>query len=64
MIVVIKKRGETKDTLFKKFSRIFKGEDIVYEVNKKLFFKKPSLLKKEKMRERMKRKAHNKYRFL
>lgn len=57
MIVVIKKRGETKDTLFKKFSRLFKGEDIIYEVNKKLFFKKPSLLKKEKMKEKMKRRA-------
>lgn len=57
MIVVIKKKGETKDTLFRKFSRLFKGEDIIYEVNKKMFFKKPSLLKKEKMKERMKRKA-------
>lgn len=60
MIVVVKRKGETNDIFFKKFSRLFKGEDIVYEVNKKLFFKKPSLLKKEKMKERMKRRAYRK----
>lgn len=64
MIVIIKRKGETKDTFFKKFTRMFKGEDIIYEVNKKLYFKKPSLLKKEKMKERMKRKARDKKRFL
>ncbi len=64
MIVIVKKKGETKDTFFRKFSRTFKGEDIIYEVNKKLFFKKPSLLKKEKMKERMKRKAQHRKRFL
>ncbi|HLD27189.1 MAG TPA: 30S ribosomal protein S21 [Patescibacteria group bacterium] len=64
MIVIIKKKGESKDTFFRKFSRMFKGEDIIYEVNKKLFFKKPSLLKKEKMKERMKRRAQQRKRFL
>lgn len=61
MIVLVKKKGETKDTLFRKFFRLFKGEDIVYEVNKKLFFKKSSLLRKEKMKERAKRRAKKQY---
>lgn len=57
MIVVVKKPGETKDSLFRKFTKMFREEDITFEVNKKMFFKKPSLLKKEKEKNRIKRKA-------
>ena len=48
MVVVNKKKGETKDTMFRKFSKIFVEEDIVDEVRKRLFYKKPSTLRKEK----------------
>lgn len=57
MIVVVKKKGENKESLFKKFSRLFKEDNIIFEVNKKMFFKKPSLLKKEKLKERLRRRA-------
>jgi ribosomal protein S21 len=57
MIVVLKKKGETNDNIFRKFSRMFKEEDIVFEVNKKMFYKKPAILKKEKDREKSKRRA-------
>lgn len=53
MVVVTKKRGETKDALFRKFSKTFVEENVVEEVRKKLFYKKPSLLRKEKEKERM-----------
>jgi ribosomal protein S21 len=56
MIVVTKKKGETTDKILRKFSKMFREEDIIFDVNKKVFFKKPSLLKKEKLREKMKAK--------
>ncbi len=56
MIVVKKKKGESKDQLFRKFSRIFIGEEIVDEVRKKQFYKKPSLKRKEEEKERLQKK--------
>lgn len=58
MIVIIKKQGETKDALFRKFTKMFREENLTFDVSKKMFFKKPSLLKKEKEKERIKRKAY------
>lgn len=55
MVVVTKRKGETKDALFRKFSKTFVEENVVEEVRKKLFYKKPSLLRKEKEKERMQR---------
>lgn len=52
MVYVIKKKGETKDSLFRKFTRSFIDEDIIDDVRKKLFYKKPSIVKKEKEKER------------
>lgn len=60
MIVVRKKKGESKDQLFRKFSRLFIGEEIVDEVRKKQFYKKPSLQRKEDEKERLKKRHHRK----
>ena len=57
MIVVLKKKGENSDNMFRKFSRMFKEEDIIFEVNRKLFYKKPAILKKEKDRDKAKKRA-------
>lgn len=54
MVVITKKKGETKDALFRKFSRIFIDEDIVNTLKKKQFYKKPSLVRKEEEKERRK----------
>lgn len=62
MVVVVKKQGETKDSLFRRFSKLFKEENITFEAAKKLFYKKPSLLKKEKEKERLKKKAQERRR--
>lgn len=48
MVVISKKKGESKDAMFRKFSRMFIEENVVDEVRKKLFYKKPSILRKEK----------------
>lgn len=55
MVVVDKKKGETKDRLFRKFTRMFIEENIVDDVRKKLFYKKPSLVRKEKEKENLKK---------
>jgi len=55
MVIVTKKRGESKDSMFRKFSKMFVEENVVDEVRKRLFYKKPSLVKKEKEKERMQR---------
>ena len=54
MVYITKRRGETKDSLFRKFTKTFIEEDIVNEVRKKLFYKKPSLVRKEEEKERIK----------
>lgn len=61
MVVVKKKKGETKDNMFRKFSKIFIEENIVDEVRNKLFYKKPSIVRKEKEKERSQRKYRRSY---
>ncbi|MBI2051749.1 30S ribosomal protein S21 [Candidatus Roizmanbacteria bacterium] len=59
MVVVVKKQGDTKDSIFRKFTRMFIDEDIVTEVRKKQFYKKPSLVRKEKEKERQQKRSRN-----
>ncbi len=54
MVVITKKKGETKDALFRKFSKTFLEEDIVNTLRKKQFYKKPSLVRKEEEKEKRK----------
>lgn len=54
MVYMNKKKGETKDSLFRKFTRSFIDEDVVTDVRKKLFYKKPSLVRQEEEKERLK----------
>jgi ribosomal protein S21 len=54
MVLVTKRKGETKDSLFRKFTRSFIEEDIINEVRNRLFYKKPSLVRQEKEKERIK----------
>jgi len=61
MVVIIKKPGDSKDNLFRKFTKIFIEEDIINEVRKKLFYKKPSLVKKEEAKEKLKRRHSKLY---
>ena len=54
MVVIHKKKGETKDAIFRKFSKMFMEENIVDELRKKQFYKKPSLKKRDDEKERIK----------
>lgn len=63
MVVVNKKRGENADSMLKRFTKVTKEENINWDINKKKFFMKPSLLRKEKQKERLRRKAQMRKRF-
>lgn len=63
MVVVTKKKGESKDSMFRKFTKTFLDEDIITEVRKKLFYKKPSLMRKEEEKERLKNRFRKKYQY-
>lgn len=57
MVVITKKKGESKDAMFRKFTKTFIEENIVDEVRKRLFYKKPSLARKEKEKERAQKRS-------
>ena len=56
MVVITRKKGESKDSVFKKFTKGFIDEDIVTDVRKKQFYKKPSLVRQDEEKERRKNK--------
>ena len=58
MVVITKKKGESKDSLFRKFSRAFIDEDIINTLKKRQFYKKPSLVRQEEEKERLKKRSH------
>ena len=57
MVVIYKKKGETKDAIFRKFSRMFMDENIVDELRKKQYYKKPSLRMRDEAKERIRLRA-------
>lgn len=55
MVVISKKKGDTKESMFRKFSRIIILEDIVEEVRNRMYYKRPSQQRKEEEKERLKK---------
>lgn len=55
MVVVTKLKNEPKDNLFRRFTKTFIEEDIVGDARKVLFYKKPSLKRKDEEKERIKK---------
>lgn len=54
MIVVLKKKGESKDGAFRKFTRMFIDEEIVDEMRARMYYLKPSQKKKADAKQRIK----------
>jgi ribosomal protein S21 len=63
MVFIIRRKGESKDSMFRKFTRSFIDEEIVDEVKKKLYYKKPSLLRQEEEKERKKNRGKKRFTF-
>ena len=61
MVLVIKRKGESKDSMVRKFTRAFIDEDIINTIKKRQFYKKPSLVRQEEEKERIKNR-HRKFR--
>jgi len=55
MVIVKKRKGESKDSMFRKFTRTFIDEDIVMTLKKRQYYKKPSLKRKEEEKEKRQR---------
>jgi len=53
MVIIQKGKGESKENVFRKFSKIFFEENIVNDLRKRQFYKKPSLIRKEEEKERL-----------
>lgn len=62
MVLINKKRGESTDVLLRRFTKMTKEENIAFDVSRKKFFLKPALLKKEKKRDKLKRRAQERRR--
>jgi len=57
MVYIKRRNSDSKDGMFRKFTRMFIDENIVDEVRKKQFYKKPSLQKKDDIKERIRLRA-------
>jgi ribosomal protein S21 len=55
MVTVVKKKGENNEALFRKFGRIIIDENLQEEFRGRLFYIKPSQIRKEKEKNRGKR---------
>jgi ribosomal protein S21 len=52
MVTVIKKKGENNETLFRKFTRIIIDEKLQDDFRERMFYVKPSQVRKEKEKNR------------
>lgn len=60
MVVIKKKKGESKDSVFRKFTRAFIEEEIVDEIRARMYYVKPSQLRKEREKMQGKNKGKSK----
>ena len=51
MVSVKKRRDQSKDSMLRRFSRLVMDEGIIDEVKDRMYYKSPSLVKKEKTKE-------------
>lgn len=56
MVTVVKKKGENNEAIFRKFGRLIMEEDLATEVRGRMFYIKPSQVRKEREKNRGKRK--------
>lgn len=56
MVVIKKKKGESKESVFRKFTRAFIEEEIIDEMRARMFYVKPSQVRKEREKNQGKRK--------
>lgn len=57
MVVVSKKKGESKDAIFRKFTKLVMEEDIVDDIRNRQYYLKPSVKQKVDAKIRLKKRA-------
>ncbi|MDA1317249.1 MAG: 30S ribosomal protein S21 [bacterium] len=55
MVVVTKKKGDSNENMFRKFTRLYIDGKVVDEVRERMFYKRPSQVRKEEEKERRKK---------
>ncbi len=55
MVSVKKRRDQSKDSMLRRFSRMVIEEGIIDEVRDRMYYKSPSLIKKERTKEQEKK---------
>jgi len=55
LVSVKKRRDQSKDSMLRRFSRMVLEEGIVDEVRERMYYRSPSLLKKERTKEQEKK---------
>jgi ribosomal protein S21 len=55
MVTIVKKKGENNEALFRKFGRLVMEENLQDEVRGRMYYIKPSQVRKEKEKMRGKR---------
>lgn len=58
MVTVVKKKGENNEAIFRKFTRIYIDEKMQDDLRERMFYVKPSQVRKEK--EKNRKKTHRK----
>ena len=59
LVSVKKKRDQSKDSMLRRFSRLVMDEGIIDEIKDRMYYKSPSLLKKEKNKEQEKKRRRS-----
>jgi len=61
MVVVTNKKGKSIDSMFREFSKRFFESKIVDEVRAKMYYKRPSQVRKEEEKEQLKRRKQKRH---
>jgi ribosomal protein S21 len=59
MVAVTRTKGQSKDSILRRFVRMVMEEEIVDEVRSRMFYRSPSEIKKEKNKEIKRRHRHS-----
>lgn len=55
MVVVTRKKGDSTENMFRKFTRLYIDGKIMDDIRERMFYKRPSQVRKEEEKERSKK---------
>ncbi len=55
MVVVTKKKGDSNENMFRKFTRLYIDGKVMDDIRERMYYKRPSQVRKEEEKERRKK---------